>query len=135
MTQSKSINVACPSNNKRWTAKDDQILRQMLRDRATTAQVAIVLGRTKSSIWGRKSFLELDGRLSSSKGKGISAPRTVGTKNRRKTSSAAPAPVLKKAPVKAATPNYIPAEMQGLSLESISKMAKETGAKIVITFE
>ena len=77
------VNSVCPSNNKRWTAKDDQILRQMVKDKANTAQVAIVLGRTKASIWGRKSFLGLEERLSSSKGKSVSAPTTLRSVERK----------------------------------------------------
>lgn len=133
MYAKKEVNPIAPSNNKRWTKNDDQILRQMVKEKATTAQVAIVLGRTKSSVWGRKSFLGLDGRLSSSKGKGVTAPTTLRTQTR----SESVAPVIKtkrgRKPSVTATPTQ--ATVQSLDFATLSRMAKASGAKIVITFE
>lgn len=123
------INNVCHSNNKRWTAKDDLILRQMVKDKANTAQVAIVLGRTKSSIWGRKSFLGLDERLSSSKGKNISAPTTLRSVERKSQSVKIQKPESKRVVAQ------LPSELKDLDLQDIARLAKKSGAKIVITFE
>jgi hypothetical protein len=132
MYAKKEVNPIAPSNNKRWTKNDDQILRQMVREKATTAQVAIVLGRTKSSVWGRKSFLGLDGRLSSSKGKGITAPTTLRTQTR---SESTVAPVIKAKKGRKPGSTVVQTTVQSLDFTTLSKMAKESGAKIVITFE
>jgi hypothetical protein len=132
MYAKKEVNPIAPSNNKRWTKNDDQILRQMVREKATTAQVAIVLGRTKSSVWGRKSFLGLDGRLSSSKGKGITAPTTLRTQTR---SESTVAPVIKAKERRKPASTVVQTSVQSLDFTTLSRMAKESGAKIVITFE
>lgn len=135
MYAKKEVNPIAPSNNKRWTKNDDQILRQMVKEKATTAQVAIVLGRTKSSVWGRKSFLGLDGRLSSSKGKGVTAPTTLRTQTR--SGSVAPVIKTKRGRKPSVTPVSAPtqATVQSLDFATLSRMAKASGAKIVITFE
>lgn len=132
MYAKKEVNPIAPSNNKRWTKNYDQILRQMVREKATTAQVAIVLGRTKSSVWGRKSFLGLDGRLSSSKGKGITAPTTLRTQTR---SESTVAPVIKAKKRRKPASTVVQTSVQSLDFTTLSRMAKESGAKIVITFE
>jgi hypothetical protein len=132
MYAKKEVNPIAPSNNKRWTKNDDQILRQMVKEKATTAQVAIVLGRTKSSVWGRKSFLGLDGRLSSSKGKGITAPTTLRTRTRSKSTVA---PVIKAKKRRKPGSTVVQTSVQSLDFTTLSRMAKESGAKIVITFE
>lgn len=130
MTQLKTINHLAPSNNRRWNRKDDQILRQMVKEKATTSEVALALGRTKASVWGRKSSLGLGGRLASSKGKpGISAPTTLGTKTRTQTSAK-----IQEKPVETKK-SQIPSGMENLDLATISQLAKRSGAKIVITFE
>jgi hypothetical protein len=123
------VNSVCPSNNKRWTAKDDQILRQMVKDKANTAQVAIVLGRTKASIWGRKSFLGLEERLSSSKGKSVSAPTTLRSVERKNQDLKIQKPQVKR------VERQLPNELKDLDLQDIARLAKKSGAKIVITFE
>jgi hypothetical protein len=132
MTHLKEVNPVAPSNNKRWSKNDDQILRQMVKEKATSSQVAIVLGRTKSSIWARKNFLGLDGRLSSSKGSIITAPTTLSTRIRSANSNdIRPA----KKPEKTKSVKVTNHIITNLDLETISRLAKRSGAKIVITFE
>lgn len=134
----KPVNSAAPSNNKLWTAKEDAILREMAEAKSPTAKIAMVLGRTKASIWGRKSILGIKPRLSSSKGQNFSAPTTLSTKTRRgkseiqatkqnvvKVSTKQPKPEVKETKFAKMTSEF----------EMLSKIAKQTGAKIVITFE
>lgn len=132
MSQFKTENSVASSNNKRWTAKDDQILRQMVKEKATTAHVAIALGRTKASVWSRKSMLGLDGRLASSKGKDVSAPTTLRhhVRNAHRSETQPVQKTERVKPVKATNSDVI-----NLDLKTISKLAKQSGAKIVITFE
>jgi hypothetical protein len=107
----------------------------MVKEKATTAQVAIVLGRTKASVWGRKSMLGLDGRLSSSKGKGVSAPTTLRTQTRSEVPAKPTAPVIKSKRGRKPGSTAVQATVQTLDFATLSKLAKASGAKIVITFE
>ena len=135
----KPVNSAAPSNNKVWTAQEDAILTEMAQSKSTTAKIAMVLGRTKASIWGRKSMLGIKSRLSSSKGQNISVPTTLSTKNRRPKSAMKPQQthVVKVEAKSAKTKMSKMGKISKMSSEfgMLSKLAKETGAKIVITFE
>ena len=126
------VNPKAPSNNALWTKKDDAILKEMASNKSTTAQIAVSLGRTKSSVWGRKSMLGIKGRLASSKGQSLFAPTTLGTKNRK----IPEAMVTIKAKTRV-SPEPRVVEQSNISMDfaSLSKLAKESGAKIVITFE
>lgn len=133
------VNPKAPSNNASWTAKDDSLLKEMASKKASTAEIANALGRTKASVWCRKSNLEIGGRLASSKGKGVSAPTTVSTKLRRAESNGSK---VTKAPkfVKVKKVNTTEARVisqtnVSIDFASLSRLAKESGAKIVITFE
>ena len=74
------VNPKAPSNNALWTKKDDSLLKEMASNKSTTAQIAIALGRTKASVWGRKCMLGIKGRLASSRGQNVFAPTTLGKK-------------------------------------------------------
>jgi len=125
----KPVNPEAPSNHKVWTKQDDSILKEMVQKRATSAQIAIALGRTKASVWGRKYTLGLKGRLSSSKGKGIFAPTTISEKNRKGFIDSGA--IKEKVEVKKIHDH----EILTMDLATISKIAKRSGAKIVIPFE
>jgi hypothetical protein len=124
------VNPKAPSNNALWTKKDDAILEEMASNKSTTAQIAVSLGRTKSSVWCRKSTLGIKGRLSSSKGQNLFAPTTLGTKKR--SSSEKPAT---KTPKNVREPKVVEQTNISVDFATLSKLAKQTGAKIVITFE
>jgi hypothetical protein len=126
----KPVNPKAPSNNALWTKKDDAMLKEMASNKSTTDQIAVALGRTKASVWGRKSILGIKGRLASSKGQSVFAPTTLGTKNRNKSAT----PVTKV--VKTVREAKV-VEKTNISMDfaTLSKLAKESGAKIVITFE
>lgn len=139
----KPVNTEAPSNNKVWSKDDLNILQSLAAKGSSTAEIAKILGRTKASIWGRKSMMGIKGRLSSSKGSGISAPTTIGTKMRgakKKIQIQAPKlevakektpsqPLANKAPQTTVYGNAV----QGL--KDLKKLAEITGAKIVITLE
>lgn len=129
----KPVNPQAPSNNKVWSKNDDTILKEMASKGSSTAQIAVALGRTKASVWGRKWGLGIKGRLASSKGTGISAPLTVTTKKR--TSMGSNRSVSIKTTLKEKSPNRPANPMQSLDFRTLSRLAKESGAKIVITFE
>ena len=117
----KPVNSAAPSNNKVWTAQEDAILTEMAQSKSTTAKIAMVLGRTKASIWGRKSMLGIKSRLSSSKGQNISVPTTLSTKNRRPKSAMQPQQTnVVKVEAKAA-------KTKMSKMSKISKMSSEFG--------
>jgi hypothetical protein len=128
----KPVNPKAPSNNALWTKKDDSLLKEMASNKSTTAQIAIALGRTKASVWGRKSMLGIKGRLASSKGQNVFAPTTLSTKNRKSTE----AMVKVKAKTKvSAEPRVVEQTNISMDFATLSRLAKESGAKIVITFE
>lgn len=128
----KPVNPKAPSNNALWTKKDDAILKEMASNKSTTAQIAIALGRTKASVWGRKSTLGIKGRLASSKGQNVIAPTTLTSNNRRSTE----ATVQVKTKTKVSPePRVVEKTNISMDFATLSKLAKQTGAKIVITFE
>jgi hypothetical protein len=130
------VNPKAPSNNASWTKKDDAILKEMASGKSTTDQIAVALGRTKASVWGRKSTLGVKGRLASSKGQKNIAPTTLSTKNRRW--GADPMVKTKKVnkQIKAVNePRVVEQTNISIDFAALSKLAKQTGAKIVITFE
>lgn len=128
----KPVNPKAPSNNALWTKKDDAILKEMASNKSTTAQIAIALGRTKASVWGRKSMLGIKGRLASSKGQNVIAPTTLTSNNRRKTEAMVTVKTKTKV---SAEPRVVEKTNISMDFATLSKLAKQTGAKIVITFE
>lgn len=128
----KPVNPKAPSNNALWTKKDDAILKEMASNKSTTAQIAIALGRTKASVWGRKSMLGIKGRLASSKGQNVIAPTTLTSNNRRKTEAMVTVKTKTKV---SAEPRVVKKTNISMDFDTLSKLAKQTGAKIVITFE
>jgi hypothetical protein len=139
----KAKNEQAPSNNQVWTAKDDKTLKRMAKEGSSTAQIAVELGRTKAAIWGRKYGLGIAGRLTSSKGQGISVPTSVSTKNRSKKvgkskiSTSAKGSVARSTKPESAKMNNSAKinSMEIISLSMIKQFAKESGAKVTITFE
>lgn len=140
----KPVNTQAPSNNKMWTKDDLNILQSLAAKGASTAEIAKILGRTKASIWCRKSSMGIEGRLTSSKGSGIVAPTTVSTKVRgekKKIKIEAPKLEKKKKETPMASTTIAPSKkttvygeaVQGL--KDLKKLAEITGAKIVITLE
>ena len=129
----KPVDPKAPSNNKTWTKNDDRMLKEMATSGSSTAQIAIALGRTKASVWGRKWGLGIKGRLASSKGTGIAAPTSLTTKKRGNS------PVVKveniKTTIKEKSPKRSAFKSNDLDFQALSRLAKESGAKIVITFE
>ena len=137
MAYSKNpVNPKAPSNNASWTKKDDAILKEMASGKSTTDQIAVALGRTKASVWGRKSNLGVKDRLASSKGQKNIAPTTLSTKNRR---GGADRMVKTNKPTRliktVSEPRVIEQANISIDFASLSRLAKQTGAKIVITFE
>jgi hypothetical protein len=128
----KPVNPKAPSNNSLWTKKDDALLKEMASNKSTTAQIAIALGRTKASVWGRKSMLGIKGRLASSKGQNVIAPTTLTSNVRRNTESMVTAKVKTKV---SAEPRVVEKTNISMDFATLSRLAKESGAKIVITFE
>ena len=129
------VNPKAPSNNALWTKKDDAILKEMASDKSTTDQIAVALGRTKVSVWGRKSILGIKARLASSKGKKVMAPTTLSKKTRRLDSDSMVQPKKSKSTKTVSEPRVVEQTNISMDFASLSKLAKQTGAKIVITFE
>lgn len=130
----KSTNQLAPSNNKRWTKKDDVELRQLVEEGATASEAAIILGRTKTSVSVRKNYLGVTKRLASSKGKDVKAPVTLRKNGPLKNPRTQSTKV-----VKVKTRPNLNVIDEALDFRTVSKtlssLAKATGAKIVITFE
>ena len=73
------------SNHKKWKRSDDATLRRMSKE-STVAEIAETLGRTRSSVSGRKYTLGLKGRLKRSTKIGASiVPHSVGINVKRET--------------------------------------------------
>ena len=136
----KPVNQSAPSNNQLWSASDVQLLKDLAQRGASTSQIAKALGRTKASVWGRKSMMGIKGRLASSKGQNIDVPTTVSRKN-RKSAVKNSAVVAKKTEEKVIKVTAKGAKdpkaftKAASDFEMLSRLAKQTGAKIVITFE
>ena len=130
------VNPKAPSNNALWTRKDDAILKEMASNKSNSDQIAVALGRTKASVWGRKSMLGIKARLASSKGKKVMAPTTLGTKTRRWGSdSMVKTKKATKSTKTVSEPRVVEQTNISIDFASLSKLAKQTGAKIVITFD
>ena len=146
----KAKNSQAPSNNKVWTSKDDKTLIRMAKEGASSAEIAKELGRTKAAIWGRKYGLGINGRLTSSKGQGISVPVSVSTKSRNKAGksnkvttsakgsvarSTKPEVVMTKETTANTATNTKSQKIETIGLAMIKEFAKANGAKVTITFE
>jgi len=57
-----------PSLFKRWTKKDDIQLRQMIKEGKNSEEIATALGRTRSSVMGRKSALGIKAKMVPARG-------------------------------------------------------------------
>jgi len=136
----KPVNRSAPSNNQLWSDSDLQLLKDLAGRGSSTSQIAKALGRTKASVWGRKSMMGIKGRLASSKGQNIDVPTTVSKKN-RKSATKNSTVVAKKMEEKVIKVTAKGAKDQNSftkaasDFEMLSRLAKQTGAKIVITFE
>ena len=136
----KPVNQSAPSNNQLWSDSDVQLLKDLAQRGSSTSQIAKALGRTKASVWGRKSMMGIKGRLASSKGQNIDVPTTVSKKN-RKSATKNSTVVAKKTEEKVIKVTAKGAKDQNSftkaasDFEMLSRLAKQTGAKIVITFE
>ncbi len=78
--------------NLRWSANDDQMLRDMIARGIDGSTIAKALGRTRSSIFGRKLVLGIEGKIKRSP-KGTATPLTYGTRVLKAKDAEAPAPV------------------------------------------
>ena len=63
--------------NLRWSENDDQMLRDMIARGIDGSTIAKALGRTRSSIFGRKLVLGIEGKIKRSP-KGTATPLTYG---------------------------------------------------------
>jgi hypothetical protein len=139
----KPVKSGVSSSNKVWTKEDLGILESLASRGASSIEIANILGRTRASILCRKSTMGLKGRLSSSKGKGI-APTIIkskikvdGEKLKNETyiikiQKDENKIGLSKTNQLSDIPMYANS-IQGL--RDLKKLAKLTGAKIVITLE
>jgi len=57
-----------PSLFKRWTKKDDIQLRLMIKEGKNSEEIATALGRTRSSVMGRKSALGIKTKMVAARG-------------------------------------------------------------------
>jgi DNA-binding CsgD family transcriptional regulator len=132
-------NPKAPSNNRSWSTMDDSTLIKMARGGASAAEIAKILGRTVMAVTTRKHNLHVDVRLTSSKGKGVDAPKSVSVRNRNKkkelpvrviSRTAAPQPVnvVSAGITKVTKPVWTKEEdAKLLSLAAEGKSAKEIG--------
>lgn len=139
----KPVKSGLSSSNKVWTKEDLGILESLASRGASSIEIANILGRTRASILCRKSTMGLGGRLASSKGKGI-VPAII--KSKIKVDGKKPKTEthvikiqkdenkmgLSKTKQLSDIPMYVNS-IQGL--RDLKKLAKLTGAKIVITLE
>lgn len=126
------------SNFKRWTSEEDTILREMIANGKNSAQIARTLGRTRVSIFARKSKLGIDDKMAPARGSQM--PYTHGTKTRNgnhkgrvKGTFKAPTPV---APLTPPAPKPIQPSRAtlGAHLDALMASAKAAGVKMNISF-
>ena len=65
--------------NLRWSENDDKMLREMIERGVDGSTIATALGRTRSSIFGRKLVLGIEAKIKRSP-KGTATPLTFGTR-------------------------------------------------------
>jgi hypothetical protein len=128
------------SNFKRWTSEEDQILRDMISRGKNSAQIAKFLGRTRVSIFARKSKLGIDAKMSPARGSEM--PYTHGTKTRngnhkgrvkgsgKSTPSFTPPANTNRVNV---TPRTSRASL-GAHLDALMATAKQAGIKVSVSF-
>lgn len=122
--------MSLESNNQRWTSSDDLTLRRMSKEN-TVAEIAEVLGRTRSSVSGRKYTLGLRGRLRRSTKIGASiVPHSVGTKVRGTNPDSRMAPT-KEAKVESRGGN-LSLTIKGSDLKALIAAANAEGMSISI---
>jgi transposase len=95
---------------KRWTADEDTLLIELVHKGKTTDQISRKLKRTKPSVWTRKSQLEVEGRIKSSR---------TGKKYPRETSEN----------TTEVFAEQVPSNLKMSMMEAISKIAKKNGVK------
>jgi hypothetical protein len=139
----KPVKSCLSSSNKVWTKEDLGILESLASRGASSIEIANILGRTRASILCRKSTMGLGGRLASSKGKGT-APATIKSKikvdeEKPKTETHVIKIQKNKNKMGISKTNQlsdIPMYVNSIQgLRDLKKLAKLTGAKIVITLE
>lgn len=114
-------NSVAVQNFSRWTPEQDSQLEAMAVNGASTAKIAKELGRTRASIWARKSKLGIDTRLTHSTG--TNYPVTVNKKKRKATKKTAVAVP--------ATPPAV-AVSGSLNLDNVARVAKKHGVKVTV---
>lgn len=67
----------------RWSPADDALLKELILKGCNATQIAEVLGRTRSAIFGRKLVLTIPGKIKRT-GKGKASPLTWGERQKRK---------------------------------------------------
>jgi hypothetical protein len=67
----------------RWSEADDNLLKELISKGCNATQISEVLGRTRSSIFGRKLVLGIPGKIKRT-GKGKASPLTWGERAKRK---------------------------------------------------
>ena len=130
------------SNFKRWTSEEDQTLRDMISRGKNSAQIARALGRTRVSIFARKSKLGIDDKMTPARGSEM--PYTHGTKTRngnhkgrvkgtKKDLNHFPSNPVTNETTQRVTRSYQKATL-GSHLDALMATAKAAGVKLNISF-
>lgn len=117
------------NNNSRWTEEEDLKLVDMIVSGATTAEIALALGRSRAAIWARKSnhkFNEV--RLKGSRGTDV--PVSLGT--RRKPQRDPNQESLDFETAEPAKEVEVMENSDTSAIEKIMNLAKESGLKVTI---
>lgn len=120
---SKTITSAPVRNHMQWTTEEDELLTAMAKMGASTGEIATQLGRTRSSVWARKSKLGIKGRLSHTE-RGSEVPFTVSTKSSKKATTTENPELTETV--------EIPSIMNANGLEEAVRLHKEYGVKITV---
>lgn len=109
------------SNHSRWSDENDQILTEMANNGMTTVEIARQLGRTKASVWARKSKLGIDVRLATSKDR--TYPQSLRS-NKRKTASEVVTKTVTNVPTVTTT--------SSIDLDAAAAVAQKYGVKVTV---
>lgn len=114
--------------NLRWSENDDQMLRDMIARGIDGSTIAKALGRTRSSIFGRKLVLGIEGKIKRSP-KGTATPLTYGTRVLKPKAAETPAPVAEvvEVPVVPAPEVKVKAKAKVKNKKEVSEVKVEKG--------
>ncbi len=131
-TKIKSSDI--PNNNKRWTAEEDEMLRDAVLSKMTVKETIDLMGRSKASIYCRKSQLIDDGFINDE----VRFPVPSGIKRVRKVMDtpmdveATIEAIVEETPVVKEVSSETP-KVNNIELSDLARLVKEFGVNVTVS--